>query len=389
MLALNFNRKTAFGVLFISLFVSMLGLGVISPLMSIYAESIGATGLWLGAIFSGFNLSRAFIMPMVGKLSDAWRRRKIFLVIGMVFYGLASIGYVLSKNAIHLFFARFLQGFGAGMVLPISLAYIGDISPKGREGTYTGFINVARTLGWGCGPLIGGFLMDLYGFAIPFIIMGGLAFASLTLIIFALPESKKSLEHRTNVSYRKILEVKTIRAVVLYRAINAIGTGNLFTFFPLLADSIGVAPTEVGILLSSRILVLSLLQGPCGVLADKFDKTMLILLSGASSAGLLLLVPLTTSFLEMLIVGLLLGCTWAVLMPATTSLAAEYGRELGMASVMSTVNLGMSVGMIIGPLTSGLIMDFLNLHSVFYIGGLIAVFGTSLFYLHVRRNKNS
>jgi MFS family permease len=91
----------------------------------------------------------------------------------------------------------------------------------------------------------------------------------------------------------------------------------------------------------------------------------------------------------MLIVGLLLGCTWAVLMPATTALAAEYGRELGMASVMSTVNLGMSIGMIIGPLTSGLIMDFLNLNSVFYIGGLIAVSGTSLFYLLVRRNKNS
>jgi MFS family permease len=219
--------------------------------------------------------------------------------------------------------------------------------------------------------------------------MGGLAFASLILILSALPESTKSVDHSRTVSFRKILEVKTIRAVVLYRMINSIGTGNLFTFFPLFADSIGVTPSEVGILLSSRIFVLSLLQGPCGALADRFDKIKLILISGASSAVLLLLVPLTTSFLEMLIVGLLIGCAWAVLMPATTALAAEYGRELGMASVISTVNTGMSVGMIIGPLTSGLIMDFFNLHSVFYFGGLIAVFGTSLFYLLIRRNKKS
>jgi DHA1 family multidrug resistance protein-like MFS transporter len=72
----NFNVKWAFTVLFIALFVSMLGLGVVSPLLSIYADDLGATGIWLGAIFSGFNIARAIIMPVVGRLSDRWGRRK-------------------------------------------------------------------------------------------------------------------------------------------------------------------------------------------------------------------------------------------------------------------------------------------------------------------------
>jgi len=382
---LTFNRRMAFAALFISLFVSMLGLGVVSPLMSVYAESLGATGIWLGAIFAGFNLSRFFIMPLVGRLSDAWGRRKVFLAVGMVFYGFASLGYILSNDAIHLFFARFLQGFGAGTVMPIAMAYVGDITPKGREGVYTGFINVARTLGWGCGPLLGGFFMELHGIEFPFLLMGGLALLSLIFIVVALPESRPSLSHAQPVSYRSLIGVKTIRGLVVYRVISAIGTGNLFSFFPLLADSIGVAPTEIGLLLSSRILVMSLLQGPFGVLADKYEKTRLILISAVGSAVLLLLVPFSQTFLELFILGLLIGCTWAVLMPATTALAAEFGREYGMASVMSTVNLGMSGGMIVGPIVSGLIMDLFDLQAIFYFGGSAAVFGALLFYFMVIR----
>ena len=87
----NFNVKYAFTVLFIALFVSMLGLGVVSPLLSIYADDLGATGIWLGAIFSGFNIARAIIMPIVGRLSDRWGRRKAFLIVGMIFFGFSSL----------------------------------------------------------------------------------------------------------------------------------------------------------------------------------------------------------------------------------------------------------------------------------------------------------
>jgi MFS family permease len=383
MQSLDFIQKKSFAILFVSLFVSMLGLGVISPLMSLYAESLGVTGVWLGIIFSGYNLSRAFVMPVVGGLSDRLRRRNLFLALGMIFFGLASVGYVFSSDAVHLFFTRFLQGFGAGMVLPIATAYVGDFMPKGREGTYIGFISVARTLGWGSGPLLGGFLLDLFGFEVPFYVMGILAFASFVLILIGLPKHEVRGGERTGSSFKKILNNRTLRGLVLYRAVNAIGTGNLFSFFPLFADSIGLSSAEVGILLSSRILVLSLLQVPFGVLADRYDKTKLVLLSGIVSAVLLVLIPFSTNFIELLLIGLFIGISWAVSMPSSTALAAEFGREYGMASVISTVNFGFSVGMIIGPLIAGLIMDFLNLQAVFYFGGITSIIGITLFYFLV------
>ena len=383
----SINVKRAFAVLSISLFASMLGLGIVSPLMSIFAEDLGATGIWLGAIFSGYFLARALIMPFIGRLSDQWGKRKVFLALGLATLGFTSLGYILSRDVIQLMLARFLQGLGSGIVLPISLAYIGDITPDGKEGSYIGYINIARMAGWGSGPLVGGVLMELYGFEMPFLLMGALAFLALLVVFVALPEKEtpelSSIRHRPSISYRTILNIPAIRGVVVFRIITAIGTGNLFSFFPLLADTLGIPPGDVGILLSSRVLIMSFLQGPFGILADKYDKARLILFSGVGSAILMLLVPSTHTFWELLVLGLFIGLIWAMLIPASTGLAAEYGREHGMASVMSTINVGMSVGMVIGPLTSGIIMDLFNIQAIFYYGGIMAILGSLLFFILV------
>lgn len=377
----------AFAVLSISLFASMLGLGIVSPLMSIFAEDLGATGVWLGAIFSGYFLARALIMPFIGRLSDQCGKRKIFLVLGLATLGFTSIGYILSRDVIQLMLARFLQGLGSGIVLPISLAYIGDITPDGKEGSYIGYINMARMAGWGSGPLVGGILMEWYGFEMPFLIMGALAFLALAFVLILLPEKEvqeqSHTQPRPTISYRTILNIPAIRGVVVFRVITAIGTGNLFSFFPLLADSLGIPPGDVGILLSSRVLIMSFLQGPFGILADRYDKTRLILLSGIGSAILMLLVPSTHTFWELLTLGIFIGLNWAMLIPASTGLAAEYGREHGMASVMSTINVGMSIGMVIGPLTSGVIMDLFNIQAIFYYGGFMAILGSLIFFILV------
>lgn len=390
----SFNVKRAFAVLSISLFVSMLGLGIVSPLMSIFAEDMGATGIWLGAIFSGYFLARALIMPFIGRLSDQWGKRKIFLALGLAFLGFTSIGYILAQNVIQLILVRFLQGLGSGIVLPLSLAYVGDITPKGKEGSYIGYINIARMAGWGSGPLIGGVLMGIYGFDVPFILMGVLAFVALIILFIALPEKeihdRSAVQQHKASSYRTILKIPAIRGVVVFRVITAIGTGNLFSFFPLLADSLGIPPGDVGILLSSRVLIMALLQGPFGVLADKYDKTRLILFSGVGSAILMLIVPSAHTFWELLALGIFIGVIWAMLIPSSTGLAAEYGREHGMASVMSTVNVGMSIGMVIGPLTAGVLMDLFNIQAIFYYGGFMAMLGSLLFYiLVIHKNKKS
>ncbi|MFC1914030.1 MFS transporter [Chloroflexota bacterium] len=74
-------RKSA-PVLALSIFSSMLGVGIVAPLLPLYAEDMGATGIWLGIIFGSFYISRSIVMPIMGKLSDR-RGRKLILGSGL------------------------------------------------------------------------------------------------------------------------------------------------------------------------------------------------------------------------------------------------------------------------------------------------------------------
>jgi len=67
-----------FPILALCVFSSMLGIGIIAPLLPLYAESMGATGIWVGIIFAGFSISQAMFLPIIGKLSDR-SGRKLFI----------------------------------------------------------------------------------------------------------------------------------------------------------------------------------------------------------------------------------------------------------------------------------------------------------------------
>ena len=79
--------RKVFPILALSIFSSMLGVGIIAPLLPLYAESLGATGIWLGIIFGGFSISRAIVMPIIGRLSDRHGRRPI-LGIGLLSFAI-------------------------------------------------------------------------------------------------------------------------------------------------------------------------------------------------------------------------------------------------------------------------------------------------------------
>ena len=73
----------------------MLGNGIIVPLLPIYAEGLGASGFWIGVIFSGFAISRSIFMPIVGRWSDK-RGSKVFIATGLFISAIISLGYILS-----------------------------------------------------------------------------------------------------------------------------------------------------------------------------------------------------------------------------------------------------------------------------------------------------
>jgi len=120
----------------------MLGSGIVVPLLPLYAESLEASGLWLGLIFAAFPLSRTLATPVFGRLSDR-KGRKLFISIGLLTYAIISFGFIYTNTVSQLVLMRFLHGLAGALILPVAQAYVGDISPPGEEGKWMGYANAA------------------------------------------------------------------------------------------------------------------------------------------------------------------------------------------------------------------------------------------------------
>ena len=113
-------------------------------------------------------------MPYFGRRSDK-KGRKPFIVVGLFAYALVSMAFILAHNVESLIAIRFMQGIASAMIMTATQAYVGDITPKGREGTTMGFFNLSMFIGLSIGPLMGGVINDRFGLNTSFACMGFLA----------------------------------------------------------------------------------------------------------------------------------------------------------------------------------------------------------------------
>jgi len=373
----------AFRVLMLSVFMAMVGLGIISPIIPNYASDLGASGLYIGLIYSSFSLSRAVLQTPVGRLADIYSKKKI-IVAGLILYGVVSVIYTYVTSPETLILVRVLHGVGSSMMMPVAMAYAINLTPKGEEGKYMGYMNTALFTGFGTGPFIGGYIYENYNTRMVFNTMSILVVISLILTIIFVPDeatlgTKKS---SSVVSIRKILSNRLLSSILVYRAVNALGRGTIMSFLPLFAVQIlGLSGTYIGVILSVGIFVNALLQTPMGILADRFDRKKLLMTGGlVASIGYLYMVH-TGTILEIFIARIIVSIGGALSLPAVTAIIAEEGREFGSGSTVGVFNTAMSIGQIIGPVLSGILLDLYGMGSVFYFSGLISFISVFVFWV--------
>jgi len=140
----NIDKKI-FGTLFFSIFGTVTGVGIVVPLLPVYASNLGASGVYIGLIFGAFSISRTFLLPYFGRQSDK-KGRKPYIIIGLFAYTVVSLAFILSNSVESLIAIRFLQGIASAMIMPAVQAYVGDITPSGKEGFTMGLFNMSMFL---------------------------------------------------------------------------------------------------------------------------------------------------------------------------------------------------------------------------------------------------
>ncbi len=378
---ISFMNKKIFLILALCMFSSTLGMGIVIPLLPLYAETMGATGIWLGLIVSGYYISNSVFVPIAGRLSDQ-RGRKLLLTLGLLAYSIISLGYVWADSVTQLFLVRLIHGIAGAMTIPIAVAYVGDLSPKGEEGKWMGYANVAFFGGFGFGPLMGGVLTDQFGIMTTFYTMSGLNLLAFLIAFLLLSEAshRKTREGSPTLSFKEMGTSKIVQGLFSFRLVQALSRGGTATFLPIFAAAvINLSPSLIGLMITINFSSWIIFTPLGGLLADKINKRTLTIVGNIPFFAMLAVVPLTNSLWQLLTVLLIQGIGGAISMPAASALTVEEGRKFGMGSTMSIFFLAMGIGMTLGPIASGLISDWLDINSVFYFGAIVGFIGTGLF----------
>ena len=142
--------------------------------------------------------------------------------------------------------------------------------------------------------------------------------------------------------------------------------------------------SQVGIILSVNIFLIALLQRACAGIADRADPRGLMVLGTLVSGAAVMAIPYADGFTTLLLLNIVMGAGNGIAMPAGFVLTGKVGRQMGMGSIMGLTDAGWSMGMIVSPIISGIIMDSLGLPSIFYIGGVLIAIGSVIIYGFLR-----
>jgi len=364
------NWKVFF-ILFLSIFSAMLGQGIVVPLLPVYAHDLGATGFQIGLIFGLFSVSRTAFLPYFGRLSDL-KGRKPIITVGLLAYFLASVGFMFSTSVTALIMVRFFQGIAAAMILPVAQAYAGEISPPNKEGFIMGLMQVALYGGLGFGPVSGGILNDVFGIRSAFLGMGLTCLMGFFLSLLFLP----SPEHEYVVTrgsasgaFGAILRNRHFFGLGLFRFVHTACLGTIFAFLPVIANKeFALSSTQVGVVIMLSVLISAVIMTPMGILADVISRRALLVVGGAITTYSMYYVAYVQQPWQFYVATVLIGIGGGIALPALMAMSVVIGRKEGsMGSIMSLLTISHSLGMIVGPVGIGVIIDMLNM-KVSFIG---------------------
>lgn len=390
---MNRRDRKIFGTLFFSIFTAVTGVGIVVPLLPVYAHGLGAKGLYIGLLFASFSLSRTCFLPFFGRRSDR-RGRKPHIVAGLFCYGVISFAFILAVNVELLVALRFVQGVASAMIMPVTQAYVGDITPKNREGVTMGLFNMSTFIGLSLGPLLGGLLKDHFGLESAFICMGVLSFIGFFLSLFLLPPAHTEqviVRRGEPVAYRTLLKDPSVDGIFLFRLTYTACIGTIWGFLPVFADAeFSLSSAAIGVLAMLGVFTSGLLQTPMGAVADRWNKRLMILLGGGITACAMLLFQWAGGFWDLLVANVVFGVGGSMSMAPLMAIAVQKGVESrAMGAMMSLITVAHSLGMLIGSLMAGAMMDLFEIRHVFSFSAGVMGLGTVIFFwCTLRRNRS-
>ena len=282
-------RKSSVFVVFLTVFIDLLGFGMVVPLLAQYARHYGASSFEAGLLVASYSLAQFFFAPMWGHLSDRIGRKPVlaFTLAGNVLaYGL----YALSGSLTMLFFSRSLSGF-FGANISTAQAYVADVTTPETRAKGMGMIGMAFGLGFVLGPAMGGPLGKYVGVWAPGAAAALLSAIACFVAVTKLPESLTP-ELRAKAQARSGHPIFALKAALTRKELAGLlglffflvfGFANLESMLPLfLSDRYGFDEAHTGYVFAYIGVCIAFVQGfLLGRLVKRYGEARLLILGAA------------------------------------------------------------------------------------------------------------
>jgi DHA1 family tetracycline resistance protein-like MFS transporter len=359
------NRTPSLVIVFVTVFIDLLGFGIIIPLLPFYAETFGAHALTVALLSTSFSLMQFIFAPIWGRLSDRVGRRPIIL-FGLLGSCLSYLAFGMASTLTTLFAARIFAGI-AGANIPTAQAVIADITTPENRAKGMGMVGAAFGLGFIFGPAIGGFL-SRYGYSTPAFFASAISLANFTAAWFLLPESlKPELRARERVgridALKKALERPHLPLLLVIGFLVTASFSGFESTFALFAERVyAFRPESIGYVFAFIGIVLVIVQGfLVGRTVKRLGEHHIVPISLAIVAIGLLMVPATHSIPAMLVANGVLAIGMGFNNPSLLSLISRYTAAEDQGGVLGLTQSLSSLGRIIGPVWGGFAFDHLGI----------------------------
>lgn len=375
-------------VIFLTVFIDLIGFGIIIPLNPYLATAFGADALQVGLLMTVYSAAQFLFSPMWGQFSDRWGRRPIIL-LSLLGAGISHLTFAFATSFSMLFFARLLAGiFGAN--ISTAMAYIADITHEKDRSKNMGLIGAAFGLGFVLGPALGalfGHMGEKWGTQPPF----GPSFAAVmagVICLFNFLFAWKVLHESLPAGPRAVKVRKSRLALIKdHLALPVVGQLQLIYFlaalamahmeaslFLLVQDDFGWTLSQAGLGFAYVGVIMVITQGYLirRWLPIMGEPNMLmsgLLFQGLGFAG----IALSGQIWQMAIAVTFLGVGSGFINPALSGSISLLTDQSKQGSVMGVNQSLSALGRILGPVTGGWLYRDLTHQSPFWLAGLLAL----------------
>lgn len=365
---------SALGVVYFTVFLDLLGFGIILPWLPYYAAELGASGIGLGFLFTAYSLAQLVGAAVLGRLSDRHGRRPILLLS----LAGSTAGFLLSGLAtslISLCLARSVAGLFGGSI-SIAQAYVADVTAADSRARYMGFVGASIGLGFVVGPALGaGFIAAGFGFPAVAFAAAGLAGVNLALAVWRVREPAEHAAGRhSTLSWVQALRRPGLGRVLAATFLTTFAFVAMETTFAFLGrDRFGLDNLRFGLVLTFVGVVMIVVQGGLiGRLARRFG-VLRVTVAGSLSMGLsLALLPLAPSLLVAVLVLGWLAAGQGLTVPGLSTLTSQIAAAEGQGSVLGFGQSLAATARAFGPLLAGGLYD-VGAGLPYWLGGGLAL----------------